>query len=232
MELYIIRHGQSTNNALTNHEDRGCDPPLTDLGRRQAELLARHLAEGIQREPSAKAGYGITHLYSSPTWRALQTAQPVGEALGLAPEVWIDVHEWGGIFLDHGEPVGIVGYPGKTRSEILAEFPDYILPDGITEKGWWNQGAEDMAGCIARAIRVSQALRDRAQEENETRIAIVTHAAFSAKLVKALTNQLPGDDTYYHFRNAAVSRFDFEDSGILHIRYLNRVDHLPPEMIT
>ena len=232
MELYIIRHGQSTNNALTNHEDRGCDPQLTDLGWRQAELLARHLAEGFQREPSAEAGYGITHLYSSPMWRALQTARPLGEALGLAPEVWIEIHEWGGIYLDHSEQEGIVGYPGKTRSEMQSEFPTYVLPEEITEEGWWHGGMEDMAGCIARAIRVAEALRERAQVENAARIAIVTHAAFSAKLVKTLLNQLPGDDAYYHFRNTAVSRFDFEDGGILHIRYLNRVDHLPPDAIT
>jgi probable phosphoglycerate mutase len=232
MELYIIRHAQSTNNALTNREDRGCDPPLTDLGRRQSELLAQHLAEGIQREPAAEPGYGITHLYSSPMWRALQTAQPLGEALGLAPEVWIEIHEWGGIFLDHGEPEGIVGYPGKTRSEILTEFPDYVLPEGISEQGWWYQGMEDIPGCAARAMRVAQALCERAENDTDARIALVTHAAFSAKLVKALTNQLPGDDAYYHFRNTAVSRFDLDDGGMLHIRYLNRVDHLPPEVIT
>ena len=89
-----------------------------------------------------------------------------------------------------------------------------------------------MAGCIARAIRVAQALRDRAATEPDARIALITHAAFSAKLVKTLTSQLPGDDAYYHFRNTAISRIDFDDSGVLHIRYLNRIDHLPPQMIT
>lgn len=53
MELYIIRHGQSTNNlnfALTNsYRNRVEDPELTELGRLQAEALAelrqRHSAE-------------------------------------------------------------------------------------------------------------------------------------------------------------------------------------------
>jgi 2,3-bisphosphoglycerate-dependent phosphoglycerate mutase len=229
MKLYILRHGQSTNNALTDREDRGCDPPLTDLGRRQAALLAQHLAAGVQREPSAAGpGYGITHLYCSPMWRALQTARLIGETLGLAPEVWIDVHEWGGIYLDHGEPQGVVGYPGKTRPEILEEFPNYILPEGITEEGWWNQGREDMAGCIARVIRVAEALRRRS--ESEERIAIVTHAGFNSLFLKALHNCIPGHDVWYHHHNAAISRIDFGEA--VQIRYLNRVDHLPPEMIT
>jgi len=235
MELYILRHGQSTNNALTNREDRGCDPPLTDLGRRQAELLARHLATETQRvSPRTRGyrehGYGITHLYCSPMWRALQTAQPIGKALGLAPEVWIDIHEWGGIYLDHGEPEGIVGYPGKTRSKILEEFPDYVLPPGITEEGWWNQGREDEAGCIARAVRVAGALRERSQ--NCERIALVTHAGFSGLLMKALFNHLLGPDIWYHHYNTAIARIDLVSDEPLHVRYLNRVDHLPPEMVT
>jgi 2,3-bisphosphoglycerate-dependent phosphoglycerate mutase len=232
MELYIIRHGQSTNNALTSREDRGCDPPLTDLGRRQAALLAQHMAEGIQRSPDpTEPGYGITHLYCSPMWRALQTAQSLGETLGLVPEVWIDIHEWGGIYLDHGETGGAVGYPGKTRSEILDEFPNYVLPEGITEEGWWNQGREDKAGCIARAVRVAQILRERIETEVDERIAIVTHAGFAAMLIKALLNHMPGDDVWYHHHNTAISRIEFSREAV-QIRYLNRADHLPLEMIT
>jgi len=235
MELYILRHGQSTNNALTNREDRGCDPPLTDLGRRQAELLARHLATEIQRvSPRTRGyqehGYGITHLYCSPMWRALQTAKPIGEALGLAPEVWTDIHEWGGIYLDHGEPEGIVGYPGKTRSEILDEFPNYILPAGITETGWWHQDHEDEAGCIARAVRVAGALHKRSQ--NCERIALITHAGFTAKLLATFLSQRSSDNVYYHHRNTSISRIDLDSDGILNVRYLNRIDHLPPEMVT
>jgi broad specificity phosphatase PhoE len=237
MELYIIRHGQSTNNALTDRADRGCDPPLTDLGRRQAELLAQHLTTESQRvSPRTRGyqerGYGITHLYCSPMWRALQTAQPIGEALGLAPEVWIDIHEWGGIFLDLGEPEGVVGYPGKTRSEILEEFPHYILPEGITEEGWWNRDPEDRAKFIARAIKVADVLQERAQVRDDERIAIVTHAGFSAFLIKALFHHLLGPDIWYHHYNTAFARIDLVSNAPLHLRYLNRVDHLPPEMVT
>ena len=140
MELYIIRHAQSTNNALADLRDRVRDPALTELGQRQAEIVAEHLASGTNLELSVgtteedtsvrqRHGYGLTRLYCSAMYRALQTAQPIGEALDLAPEVWIDIHEHGGIFLDHGEADGLVGYPGQTRSEILAEFPNYVLPN-------------------------------------------------------------------------------------------------------
>ena len=44
MQLYIIRHAQSYNNALTDWTERVSDPPLTELGEQQADLLAAYLA--------------------------------------------------------------------------------------------------------------------------------------------------------------------------------------------
>ena len=77
MELYIIRHGQSTNNALADLRDRESDPLLTELGQRQAEIVAQHLTNGLTPELSKndsveatssdqRRGYGITKLYCSP----------------------------------------------------------------------------------------------------------------------------------------------------------------------
>jgi len=238
MKLYIIRHAQSTNNALADHRDRECDPPLTELGRRQVEIVAQHLATGTGLAPweadsHNRPGYGITRLYCSPMWRALQTAQPVGQALGLAPEVWIDIHEHGGIFLDHGEAGGIVGYPGKTRPEILAEFPNYVLPEGITEQGWWHQGCEDISACHGRAIKVAEELRSFQQwAASDERIALVSHGGFINALLKALFNQLPGHHIRYHCLNTAISRIDFRSDGCLDVQFLNRVDHLPLELVS
>ena len=58
MQLYFIRHGQSTNNALwdsTSEEKvRVEDPELTDIGKKQAQ----HLAEYIQRKDSGYTNGG------------------------------------------------------------------------------------------------------------------------------------------------------------------------------
>jgi len=235
MEIYIIRHAQSTNNALEDQSERVCDPPLTDLGRRQAEILARHLGQG--QEPFAQAagnrnprGYGITRLYCSPMWRALQTAQPIGQILELAPEVWVDIHEYGGIYLDHGDAGGIVGYPGRNRSEILEEFPDYLLPADVTERGWWNQGREDRSACFGRAIKIARTLRGWA--ESDERVAIVSHGGFIDALLKSLLNHAPSPYVFYYHFNAAISRIDLYAGGRLDVRYFNQVAHLPPESIS
>jgi len=244
MELYLIRHGQSTNNALADINDRTYDPALTDFGWRQAKFVAEHLTNGISPEgvtangvedthASLKRGFGITKLYCSPMRRALQTAQPISEALGLTPEVWLDIHEKGGIYLDHGEEQGCVGYPGMTRPEILAEFPDYRLPDEITAAGWWKNGYEDWPACQGRAIKVMHQLRDWASNsKSDERLALVSHGGFMDALLKALCDQLPSKHIWYHHFNTAITRIDFREDGGLSLRYLNRVEHLSPEFIS
>jgi broad specificity phosphatase PhoE len=237
MQLYIIRHAQSTNNALVDEWDRDCDPTLTELGQRQADILARHLADGAELEPpsnpanpEARRGYRFTHLYCSPMWRALQTAHPIGEALGLAPEVWTEIHEQGGIYLDHRDGRGPVGYPGKTRQQIQAAFPHYLLPETITAHGWWNQSYEDWPTCHGRAIRVAAELRKRAA--GDERIAMISHGGFMDALLKAFFHQLPDRRLFYYHYNTSITRIDFRGDGRLDFCYLNRLSHLPPELVS
>jgi broad specificity phosphatase PhoE len=244
MKLFLIRHAQSINNAIPAERelrDRVCDPTLTELGQHQAEILAEHLATGKNPELSTwvsvegtashnRRGFNLTKIYCSAMHRALQTAKPMGQALGLKPQVWLDIHEHGGIYLDHYDERGIVGYPGKTRSEILAEFPDYILPEEITEAGWWKGGQEDWPTCHGRAIKVAAALR--AQAPSEERIALVSHGGFIDALIKALLNLSPSPHVFYYKFNTAISRIDFRADGRLDFRYWNRVDHLPQELIS
>jgi len=70
-KLYLVRHGQSAGNA----EGRfgGHSPtPLSDLGKRQAELAAQALAKE-----------NINAIYSSDLFRAVQTAEPLAKLLNL-----------------------------------------------------------------------------------------------------------------------------------------------------
>ncbi len=69
MHLYIIRHGQSTNNRLYletgNDQGRVYDPELSDLGQRQAKCLGEYLFF-YSTLPAAPQGQNektnITHL--------------------------------------------------------------------------------------------------------------------------------------------------------------------------
>ncbi len=240
MELFIIRHGQSGNNALANIRDRSVDPPLTDLGERQAEMLGEYVARGENQELSRETtgntkyelrhGLGITSLFTSPMYRSLQTVQPVSRASGLAPRIWVDIHEEGGMFLNHGGDEGLVGYPGRTRSEILAEFPDYVLPTSFDETGWWNKDHEDPASLLVRATKVSEQLREMAKTED--RVAIITHGAFMNALLNAICGQISEGHMYYRHHNTAISRFYMDGDGRFEVLYLNSTVHLNPESIS
>jgi 2,3-bisphosphoglycerate-dependent phosphoglycerate mutase len=235
MQLYIIRHAQSTNNALADQRYRVSDPLLTETGLRQAELLADHLARGSGRftpgtNPAGGTGYGITRIYCSPMRRTLQTARPVYQALGLAPEIWVEIHEYGGIWLEHNDDRGIRGYPGLTRSEIEAELPGCVLPEGVTEHGWWRGAQEEPEPFLARAAWVTDTLHSWAGRDE--RIAIITHGAFIDGLLNTLLKVARVQPVYYHHDNTGITFIDFRREGRLSIRFLNRLDHLPPEMIT
>lgn len=85
MELIIIRHGRP------EHVEPGdlvagaepADPPLADIGHRQAERVAAHLVD-----------HGVDAVVSSPLLRARQTAAPLAERLGVEPTVVDGVAEY------------------------------------------------------------------------------------------------------------------------------------------
>lgn len=75
--LWLVRHGESTWNALGLVQGHADGPELTGTGARQARACARSLA-----------GEPVEAVYSSDLARAARTAEPVGRALGLP--VWHD----------------------------------------------------------------------------------------------------------------------------------------------
>ncbi|MBX3011540.1 MAG: histidine phosphatase family protein [Caldilineaceae bacterium] len=244
MKLFLIRHAQSTNNELAERvkleeymDQRSPEPPLTEAGHRQAQLVAEHLAsttypESAQEAGNGQQGYGFSRLYCSPMLRTLQTTRPISQALGVQPQVWIDIHEHGGIF--HGDPQKgpVTQCYGLTRQEIVDLYPDYQLPEGIAEKGWWPGGYEEMEGCYERAQRVAVQLREWGATLPDDRIALVAHGTFIDALLKAILGQDFAGQLYYSHYNTAITRLDFTPRGFILLRYLNRTEHLTPDLIT
>lgn len=80
MDLYIIRHGESQGNIGLDIED----PKLTELGEKQAELLALRLRN-----------IKFDAILSSPLTRAIQTATPLSELQGTPITIIHSLHEVG-----------------------------------------------------------------------------------------------------------------------------------------
>jgi 2,3-bisphosphoglycerate-dependent phosphoglycerate mutase len=230
MRLFLIRHGQSTNNALEDFSQRVVDPLLTPLGEKQAQ----HLADYALAHPHQ---FGINEIYASSMVRALQTAQPLATALGLPIRVWCDIHEFGGMYSDGASEDEKIGHAGMTRAEIQTQFPQALMGEDITDKGWYdvNLKMESVSHFIMRTVRVLHALQKRAKED--VSIALVSHGLFMDGLMKAIMRQTPTPpaELFYLFHNTSVTRVEFHEVMFgfderIRLHYLNRLQHLPVDM--
>jgi broad specificity phosphatase PhoE len=110
--LLLVRHGETDWNAegrLQGHTDR----PLSDYGRRQARRLAEEL-EGEELEA----------IYSSDLARAHETAEIVGERLGLPVALEPDLREkdwgtWEGLSAVERDRVEFVGESTEAHQERM-----------------------------------------------------------------------------------------------------------------
>ena len=235
MRLYFIRHAQSSNNALFDRtgaeQGRSDDPELSELGVRQAKLLAQHvLKTNSGLEPG---GFGLTHLYASPMVRAAHTASEISVLTGLKLQLWEDWHETGGIWLDneHGERIG---REGKNRLYLEQRFSGVQIPDSIGEAGWWSRPAEPETEVTSRAKRVWQELLERHAGTSD-RVAVVSHGHFFVHVMaEILELEVGPGKAWLHKNNTAITRVDHHENEFesINLVYQNQVSHLPAELIS
>ena len=161
MELYLLRHGESVNNTLP--EDRHIpDPELTDLGRAQAERLARAVA---LMAPEC--------IISSPLLRSLQTARPLAAALpGVPWLVWADVAE-----AHRAHPSD-----GQETALLRERFPEAAFEPDMPWPGYPGPELAEAAG--RRADRLLARLC-AAFPEPSRRVAVVAHGGLNQYVLRA-----------------------------------------------
>lgn len=234
MQLYIIRHAQSVANAEPDHRKHPADPALTDIGQVQAKRLADYLKTGYEDVPRKITGYRFTHMLVSPMLRTLQTATPIREVYRSIPAmVRVDIHEHGGaVAWKNG---GYINEYGLTRAQMQERFPLFELPDEVRDDGWWHNGhgLETRRECQGRAQVIAADLLKRAQNGSSyspEQLALVIHGTLIDDLIHAILD-IEGDSYYYFHYNTAITRIDYIN-GCPVLRYTNRVDHLPTDMLT
>ncbi len=96
MNLYFVRHGESTANVLGLFSNEVHAHPLTEKGIEQARALAHSLS-----------GLSFDGIYSSPILRARQTAEILAEALQVPLQIADALREWDvGIYEGSADPAG------------------------------------------------------------------------------------------------------------------------------
>ena len=117
--LILARHGETDWNRNGIWQGHG-DPPLNDLGRRQAAELAERLAD-----------VDIDALYASDLRRAYETAEFVARAKGMSITADPSLRE-----MDVGS------WSGLTMEEIQERFPEAAYHDGEAREAFHARAVE------------------------------------------------------------------------------------------
>ena len=240
MHLYFIRHGQSVNNVIWNHtgssEGFSVDSGLSDVGWQQAKFLADCLS---QRDPNLEpegrdlhyqTGFRATHLYTSLTVRAVATGSLLAQALNLDLVSWADLHECNGGWSADEETGQRAPLPGKDRAFFEANFPQLVVPNTPAERGWWDRPSEEPEGRRGRARRFLDDLWER-HGHTKDRVAVISHGNFYDVVMHTLLHTDRENGFYFTLHNTGITRIDMGKQGN-YVVYSNRVDHLPPYLVT
>jgi probable phosphoglycerate mutase len=199
--IRLARHGETDWNRIGRYQGR-LESDLSELGLRQADALAAHLAALPAAERPAR-------IVSSPLRRCRATAEPAARTLGLGIEIDDRLTE-----IDHGD------WNGRMRDEIAASDP--------ARYGAWRSdparvaftGGESLAEVDRRWRAFAAELASRPGN-----VLIVTHdAVLRVALLAATGRSLDGFWTV-RAENGAFALLEVRD-GALRLTAESVTDHL------
>ncbi|MDR3662513.1 MAG: histidine phosphatase family protein [Mycobacterium sp.] len=192
MQLLLIRHALP----LRNEPGEGADPDLSEEGIAQAARL-----------PDALKRFPITRLVSSPQKRAIQTGQPVADALGLTIEIDDRLAEYD---RDMAQYIPI--------EQIAAEYPEEMarlmaghLPSSVDEDAF-----------LARII---EAITDLASEgDSDDTVAIFSHGG----VINGLLHDILPTERILSFQvdYTGITRLLSSRTGRLAVAGVNGTEHV------
>ena len=200
--LFLVRHGQSTWNQ--EHRIQGqLDPPLSDEGRRQARRLGQRLA-----------GRHFVAAYASDLKRALQTAELIGEAIGIEPIPLASLRE---IYLG--------GWEGLNTEEMAQRYPDAWA--AWAEEPSWDV-VPDGEGSRPFEARVSEAIDAILARHPQGDVLVVTHGG----VIQVALHRIVGRPNHglfpFRIQNASLSLIERRD-GRMVVGGVNDIGHLDPD---
>ena len=226
VELILVRHGQPDwfpGGIASN------DPRLTDLGHRQAQRMA---------EMSRRWGK-VDEIWVSPLRRAMATARPLGEALGIEPQVL----DW---TAEIGNPPEWEGSPVELIEAAWAES-NLRTMDELWEGMPGGESFRDFHVRVVGGLTVDFQTRaiERLEEghphlwdiKDEHRIVVVAHGGTNAVITGALLGLEPTPWEWDRFDSphtgvARLATLRIAHGHAFSLRAFADVTHLVPEMVT
>ena len=201
--IILVRHGQTAWNvgAGAGERFRGrTDLPLDDTGLAQARALAERLAD-----------YPIAAIYSSPLRRAIETAQPTAQQLGLTAQSLPAI-----IDINYGD------WQGLSNLEVAAAHPELYSRWLETPHRVRFPNGESLRQVRLRGMA---ALREVSTRHYGQVILLVAHQVVNKVLICAMLGL--GSSHYWRIQqdNACINVFEHED-GIFMTVQINDTCHL------
>jgi broad specificity phosphatase PhoE len=201
--VHLVRHGQAYNTHRPPDAPYPANPPLTPIGVRQAERVAARLA-----------ALGIDRLVSSPMLRCVETADAVARASGQRVEVLTVAYE-------HRLNEGYLCWGSR---EILARYPDLVMPEDFGPDDW-PYGEETLESAVARAEQFRIWLWAQAETRRWRQVAVVIHGAITRLILERLLGLEPLALAALVTDNTSLCSLHFAE-GTMRILGLNDVAHL------
>jgi 2,3-bisphosphoglycerate-dependent phosphoglycerate mutase len=199
----MVRHGEAdyaSQRMTATPRGHQYDPPLSDLGKEQADLLTERLL--LMDQPSA--------VYCSPLRRARETLAPFVERSGIVPAYDDDLME-----------AHIGEWEGKPFEEILREDRD-LLERFRNRSAIWSlaPGVEDEE---AFRTRVWDSMEKILRDNTDGNILVVAHGG----VINAYCGQVLGlpQEMFFLPDNTSLNIIEVEGDA-RRVRFLNDVSHL------
>jgi len=196
--LILIRHGESEFN-LTRRYTGQLDVALTEKGITQAKITADYILNN----------YKIDSVYSSDLSRAVETAKPIADALGLKIKTDARLRE---IFA--GE------WQGMYFSEVMEKYTDEYTRYKADKTNERTRGGEGMPDVMKRTLA---AVSEIAEANDGKTVLISTHNGPLMTLEVPLLNISLND--IYSLSNNSITEIEY-DNGSLKLIKLGFDEHL------
>lgn len=199
MDLILIRHGQAQWNADQGGVNE--DPPLTALGRKQAQRAGAYL----------RSEFRISALYASTMARARATAEIINEYLGLERIVYLD--ELREFSEDYSADMPHFASPLEALHLTEPVRPLQISRHYSTFQERVQRGLETI---LAAHLDLA---------ETDAQIAVVSHGGVMGTILRSVTGS---HHFSFQTENTGMHILRWQDQR-WHILALNRVEHLQCE---
>jgi len=197
--VYLVRHGQTAWNKEEIFRGRA-DVPLNEMGLKEAELAAEYFR-----------GKRVDAIYSSPTSRAIQTAEKIALVLGLkvAPHSGITDMSFGDW---EGRPIKEVEKSDPDRFRLWEEEPHLLkVPGGET--------LDEVR------VRAMAALEEVIASHAQGTVILVSHRVITKVLICAILGLDPSHFWQIDQDTTAINLIRFKD-GRYALSLMNETCHL------